>query len=230
MRGVRVEAVLAQASLLVCLVGLIRSGRWRLCYTLPLYILAIVGLGGLTTWGPDFFRSWDYWLWKQHAYDAVKLALPVELSARVCHNFPGARSRLERWLLAVLLLTAAGILLVPYGSDVLLTAAGDLHARVAVGALWLLLATLVAVHRYRIAAHPHHMGLIVGFGVYLAVWGMLLRLLFVRGWSAHALFNALEPPVYVAFAVWLAWVAWRPARSATEDYEAVAALLRERTA
>jgi hypothetical protein len=220
--------VLAQVALLACLVGLVRSGRWRLCYSFAAYLVVVLTFELLQLAFPERFYVWTFWLAKQTAYDAAKLALAVELTFRVCQEFPGAKAVTARWVLALLLLTAAGLVLRPWQADFLLFAAGELHARAVIGTLWLLVAAILAAQHYRLAVHPHHMGVLVGFGVYLAVFGALLRLLQVRGWAAYDLWARLDPPAYALLAFWFAWVAWRQDRAATEDYEAVVNIVRER--
>jgi hypothetical protein len=224
-------AGLSQLAMIACLIGLVRSGRWRLCYGFAAYVAVILTLGPLTTWGPEFFRTWRYWSIKQTAYDAVKLVMVVELAGRICREFPGAKAVTSRWVLAVLLLTAGGIILSAFSGwpvDFLLFAAGELHARAVLGTLWLLAATVVLVRHYRLIVHPHHMGILVGFGAYTALFGALLRLMHVQGWSALSVWSALDPPAYVALTVWFAWMAWRPDGVDADDYETVIVAVRER--
>jgi hypothetical protein len=224
----RLVAGLAQLMLLVSLAGLIRSGRWKLAPTFLVYLLAVLTMEAVYVWYPSRFYGWPYWHLKQTVYDAAKLALAVDLAARICREFPGARVATSRWLLLVLLATAVGLVLRPWQHDFLLMVTGDLHARAVIGTLWLLVATFFAVRHYHLIVHPLHTGLLVGFGAYLAVWGILLRLMFVEGWAALDLWTRLDPPAYLAFSAWLAWVAWRPATVDTENYDAVMALLRQR--
>lgn len=215
--------------MLACLLGLWRTGRWRMAYAFTLYVTLVLVLGPLQTWVPSTFNNWTYWSFKQAIYDVAKLALAIELACRICRHFPGARASVERWLLVVLLSMAAGLIWHPWSSDPVLTWAGEIRARAAIGTLWLFAVTLAAARHYRLPVHPFLMGLLVGLGGYLAVFGALLRLLQIRGWAAYDLWATVDPPAYAALAIWLAWISWRKDSAATEDYEAVVSLFRTRT-
>lgn len=214
--------------MLACLVGLLRSGRWRLIYSFTAYVVLILTLGPLQTWLPERFNNWVYWSYKQTAYDIAKLALAVELAARVCQHFPGARAYTNRGLLVVLLAIGAGLAWHPWTSDPVLAWAAEIRARAAIGTLWLLAISVVTATHFRLPVHPFQMGVLVGMGAYLAVFGALLRLLQMRGWAAYDLWARLDPLAYALLAAWLAWVAWRKDGAATQDYEAVVSIARER--
>ncbi len=224
----RLFAAVAQLALLACLVGLVRSGRWRMVYGFTTYLVLILTLGPLQTWWPATFNNWTYWSLKQTAYDGAKIALAIELAARVCRHFPGARAATARWLLAVLLLTAAGLAWHPWSSDATLDLVSEVHARAVIGTLWLLAATAAAIWHYRLVVHPFLMGLIVGFASYLAIFGGMLRLLNVKGWAAYDVLARLDQPAYLIFALGLAWIAWRRDGPAAESYLEVVASIRTR--
>jgi hypothetical protein len=221
-------AAVCQIAMLTCFIGLLRSGRWRLVYSFTAYVTLILTLGPLQTWLPERFNNWEYWSYKQTAYDVVKLAFAVEIAAIACRHFPGARAATSKWLLAIFLLTALGLAWHPWTDDPILTLASEIRARAAIGTVWLLAATAVMINHYRLPVHPFVMALLVGMGAYLAVSGALLRLLQMRGWAAYDLWARVDPLAYAVLAAWLAWVAWRKDGAATEDYEAVVSMARER--
>jgi hypothetical protein len=224
----RLTAAMAQAAIFVCIVGLVRTGRWRLCVGFLGYALALISLGPLQTWCPRF-NTWAYWSFKETVYSALKLALSAELAARVCRDFPGAKARAERYMLLVLLLVGAGLVLKPWSRDWLQILLGDHLASIAVGSLWLLVSTAIVVRHSRLPVHPFHLGLLVGFAAHQAFFGFLLRLVRVVGWDAGYQYgNALGPPAAVVFACWVAWISWRPDGEATIDYERVVNIMRKR--
>jgi hypothetical protein len=57
--------------------------------------------------------------------------------------------------------------------------------------------------------HPFHAALLGSFAAYLALFGSLLRLEGLHGWSAQAYLNALDPPAYLLLAGWWLYIAWR---------------------
>lgn len=225
----KLTAGLVQLTMLWCLIGLIRSGRWRLSYGFVLYVCVILVLSPLQTWLPGW-NTWGYWQTKQIVYDAVKLVLAMELAWRVSEGFPGARRTTQRWVLAVLIVTAGGMILRPWNADWLLDMTGELHARAVIGTLWVFAATVIGIRHFRVVTRPFYWGLICGFAAYLAVWGFVLRLMQAFGWAAYDFGNALNPPAYALFSAWLAWVAWRPDSQDAKDYKHVMTTLRERSA
>lgn len=224
----RLTATIAQLVVLAALVGLFRSGRHRLCYSFTGYALAIVTLGPLQTWVPGF-NTWAFWTLKETVYGALKLGIAIELTVRIVRWFPGAKAATEWWVLGVLLSTCAGLVLQPFCPNWPAQFVGEYMARLAIGTLWLMVATAVAIGHYRLPTHPFHMGLIVGFSCYQFAFGALLRLVQILGWDQGYLYGtALNPAAYVGFALWLAWVSWRPDGEATENYESVVRVIRER--
>src|SRR5258708_37736621 len=95
-----VVAVLA-ASLLT-LVGILRTGRFRECWTYVGYIIALIAFGAPIAFWPERFwnLSWD--LVKQAVYDSLRIGVALELGFRVTASFPGAAARLRTLMLLVL--------------------------------------------------------------------------------------------------------------------------------
>src|SRR6185295_13125008 len=105
-------ALAGKIALAVVLVGVLRGGLHRRCWSFLVYLLAVflynsaefVGMllydvPGLE-W-PQWFWSWEFWHFQQTTFEVAKLALAVELGVRVVAAFPGT------WRLARALLGAA---------------------------------------------------------------------------------------------------------------------------
>lgn len=204
----KLVGLIVQVAMVVALVGLYRTGRWRLCWSFAPYCAAILIGGGLTAWWPERFHTWAWWSIKQTTYDAIKLSLAAELAWRVCGAHPQARTTLGRWALAGLL-TLGGALVVQPWHPGLISTIGELHGRAVISALFLLTSTLGVAAHYRLRVEHFHSLLMVGFAFYLALFGALLRMMLVSGPAvAHPYWRAIDPPAYALFSCWLAFVAW----------------------
>lgn len=204
----RLIGLIVQAAMALALIGLLRTGRWRECWSFAPYCVAILLGGGLTIWWPAQFHTWQFWAIKQTVYDAIKLSLAAELAWRICRTHPKARTVLGRWALAGLLALSGALVVQPWRPD-LLTTIGELHGRAVIAALFLLTSTLGVAAHYRLRVEQFHSLLMVGFAFYLALFGALLRMMLVSGPAvAHPYWRAIDPPAYALFSCWLAFVAW----------------------
>jgi hypothetical protein len=204
----QLTALISQVAMLSCLVGLIRTGRWRASYAFAAYVVAILTLGPLTTWVGGYFRTWGYWSLKQTVYQGLVLAFAAEMAWRICHAHPRACTMAGRWAIAGLLLCGGALIVQPWHSG-LVTEIGELHGRAVIAALFLLTSTLGVAAHYRLRVEHFHSLLMVGFAFYLALFGALLRMMLVSGPAvAHPYWRAIDPPAYALFSCWLAFVAW----------------------
>lgn len=226
----KVIAAAAEWSVFVCLLGLFVSGRWRLCYSFTAYCVAILGLEIPYQWLGYF--NWPMWMGKQAIFDAIKLIMCLELGLRVLEPFPLARAKAARWAffaMWTMLVSCVYVLRHP-GADGYLFAASELHARAVIACVYLLTIITGAAMYYGLIVHPFHKGLLLSFGMYLAAFGVLLRLFLVKGWLAHSIFNNIDPKAYAVFALSLAFLSWRASGPDEESYQIVVDELKERAA
>lgn len=213
-----VVAVLIQCALLATVVGLVVRGRWRLSWFFAAYVpIALTG-NALVTWWPAVFFVPSFWMAKQAIYDVLKVGIAVELCWRTFRVFPGASTAVRYAIVLVALLT---LLALVFGSVDLadyLGRSGQLHPRIANGVIWLFAVTLILAAWYHVPLHPFHRAILGSFGVYLTVFGALLRLEAINGWAAQAYLNAIDPAAYLLLSVYWVHLAWRPETALTRSY------------
>jgi hypothetical protein len=113
-------------------------------------------------------------------------------------------------------------------SDWYLLAAGELHPRVIVATVWIMVATLALATWHRVPVHPFHRGIALSLGLYLTVFGALLRLEGMYGWSVQRYLNAVDPLAYVAVTGFWAYLAWRPEPAEALEHDRLLATIRAR--
>ncbi len=135
---------------------------------------------------------------------------------RTFSSFPRARYRLAMTLGAVALTTLLGV---AWGSRDAgyLAVLGLLTPRGKAGTLWLFVVVVAFATWHRVPIHPFHRSLLIGFGVYLALYTGLLSLIGLRmeAWAgAYAFLAALDPLAISATVGLWSYAAWRPVREA----------------
>lgn len=193
-------------ALLLALLGLHRRSRLSLCWSFLPYSLAIIVCGNLATLWPSRFFNPEFWLLKQAVYDVCKLAVALELAARVPQAFPGAKRQAQRWILFALAATLLLAALSPAGSYHTMA---EWQQRALVGNTWLFSLTALAVLYYRLPVHVWHRALLGGFAGYLLIFGVGLQALRGAGWSVAPLVGLADGWAYLAVCCWWAVSAWR---------------------
>jgi hypothetical protein len=202
-----------QLAVVAVLAGLARRGRWRLAWLFTAYLLFSVVCGTLIATWPERFYTARFWVVKEGLYEVMRLGLALEIALRAFRRFPGARPAWAMAASAVLTLMLMALADAGWsvGADPAYLAAGnEALPRLAVGTLWLVASVFALAHWYHVPLHPFHAAVLAGLGVYLALFGGLLRLESVYGGDAQAYLNALNPPAAMALTFFWAWAAWRP--------------------
>lgn len=192
---------------LLTLAGILARRRWGLCWSFTAYLAVILVCNSLVSFWPErFYEPW-FWIARTALYDALRIAIALELAYRTFQAFPGAQATARRILFALLIATTAALVALPwdssYGMAVLVW-----EPRVLMGTIWLLNALAVVVIWYRLPIHPYHKAILLGFVPYLLVFTTLLRLLRHYGWEILPLVQSAEPAAYMLLMGWWAWAAW----------------------
>ena len=179
-------AVAVKVGLGVVLVGVLRRGLHRRCWSFLVYLLAVLIYTSAELAGtmciyfkvrglewPQLLWSWEFWHFEQTAFEVVKLALAVELGVRVVAAFPGTW-RLARTLLGAALLT----------TTVAVTLGGaPQHPLLASGTIWLFAAVSLVVILFNLPLDAWYRALLVSFVPYLFVFSTLQSILSRRGYA-----------------------------------------------
>jgi hypothetical protein len=195
-------------ALVALLAGLLWRRRARLCWSFAAYALAILVGNSLASFWPAQFYTPSFWVLKQGVYDALKMAIALELAGRAFIAFPGAMRVARRVFLAVLALSTFVLTaLTPPSSYLTLW---EWQPGIATAALWLLTATALLVVWYQVPVHEWQRAIMLGFAPYLLVFVTVLDLLRRHGWAAlHAGTGLLDSAAYLALVTFWAWAAWR---------------------
>ena len=218
-----------QIVMAVTILGLIVRGRWRMATCLLTYLAWGLVTDLLMVWdGAHFWRQW-FGMLRQGGADLLKMAIALEIAWRAMRFFPGAASALQRASLAIL----AGTALTALAASIGLTDVNDgaywaaiqvVSPRVQGGTLWLMVATLVTAHWYRVPLHSLHATLLASFATYQAMFLTLMTLGDPNSWTMCVFSGYVDNSVFlVAACVW-ALAVWRPERST--DAARVATLRR----
>jgi len=209
-----VVAVLGDLILVGLVIGLITRGRWRLNWAFAAYVPVVLVARVLVGLWPSVFYVYWFWMAEHVVFEALKMAIALELAWRIFRNFPNARAAVGKALLGILMVTLIMVIAaLPDPSTTpasgFLVASGELYPRVLAGTAGLLAATMALALRYHIPVHPFHSGLITSLTAYVAVFGSLLRLEGLYGWTMQRYLNAIDPVAYLLVTCWWARIAWR---------------------
>jgi hypothetical protein len=195
--------------ILLALAGIVARRRWGLCWSFTSYLVVILVCNSLVSFWPErFFKPW-FWLVRTPLYDALKVAITVELAYRTFRAFPGARATARRVLFALIVASSVALMVLPW--DVSYTAGlYEWEPRVLTGIIWLLNALAVVVIWYRVPIHGYHKAILLGFVPYLVIFTIALRLLRHYGFEIGSVIQSAEPVAYMLLMGWWAWAAWEP--------------------
>jgi len=215
-------AVAGKIGLAIVIVGVLRYGLHRRCWSFLVYLLAVLTYDTATTAGMLFYKvpglEWPKWLWSWEAYNfqqmvlgVVNLAVAIELGARVVAAFPGA------WRLARLLLGAA---LVTTTAAVMLGTAPQ-HPLLATGTIWLFAAVTLVIILFNLPVHAWYRALLAGFVPYLFVFSTVHSVLSRRGNALASTLSSIDSVAYLTLIGWWAYAAWRGEERVTDVSPAV---------
>ncbi len=203
-------AVAGKIALAVVVVGVLRRGLHRRCWSFLVYLLAVLtydsaAFAGMTFYDvrglewPRWLWSWEFWHFEQTTLEVVKLAVAVELGIRVVAAFPGTWGLTRTLLGATLLTTTAAVTL---GST-------PQHPLLATGTIWLFAAVSLVVVLFNLPLHAWYRALLAGFVAYLFVFSTWTSILARRGSELAATFERIDQFAYLVLLGWWAYAAWR---------------------
>ena len=194
---------------LLTLAGIVAQRRWRLCWWFTAYLTVILICNSLVSFWPDIFYERRFWLARAPLYDALKVAIAIEIAYRTFQAFPGAQATARRVIFALLVATSVALVAIPWDWSNE-TRLFEWEPRVLTGTIWLLNALAVIVIWYRVPIHAFHRAILLGFVPYLLVFTIVLRLLRHYGMNILPLIQDTEPAAYMLLMGWWAWAAWQP--------------------
>jgi hypothetical protein len=192
------------------LAGLLVRGRWRLWYTFPLLILAVMTHDLLVGWWPHRFHRSQVWQLHQYTLIVIRLAMVIELAIRVFRGFPGAMATARR---ALIMISAAAFLVVtalPTTRTGYAGFVGEVMPRILNGTVWLFAAVAVLIVWYRLPVHWFPKAVLLSYVPYLLVFTVAMNTLGAFGWERGAWVNHLNVWAWRLLALFWAYNAWRP--------------------
>ena len=203
-------AIVVKLLVLALIVGVLRKGLHRQCWSFLAYLVMIFTYGTLELTGILFY-SWpglewprvlwnhDFWDFKQTAYEVIKFGVAIELGARVVAAFPGAW-RTARALLVLTLLTTTAVV-----------ALGDTpqHPLRGTATIWLFASSSLVVTFFRLPIRSWYRALLLGFVPYLFIFTTLTGLLAARGLAAAKVLGSIDQVAYFVLVAWWTYSAWR---------------------
>jgi hypothetical protein len=198
---------------LLTLAGILARRRWSLCWSFSTYLAVILLCNSLVSFWPErFYQPWFY-LVRTGLYDALKVAIALELAYRTFQAFPGAKATARRFLFLLVIASSALLMAVPWDSSYG-AALFEWEPRILTATIWLLNALAVVVVWYRLPIHAFHKAILLGFVPYLLVFTIMLRMLRHYGWDILPVVQSAEPAAYMLLMAWWAWAAWEPETAA----------------
>jgi hypothetical protein len=195
-------------ALIAVLAGLVARDRARLCWSFAVYLVAILLGNSLASLWPSRFYTPEFWVLKQAVYDALKMAVALELAWRAFEAFPGALRAARR---AILVLLAASTLgLAAFTPPSTYATLWDWQPGTVTAALWLLTATALLVVWYQVPVHDWQRAIMLGLAPYLLVFVFVLDLLRRHGWPrVHETAGVVDSLAYLCLVLFWAWAVWR---------------------
>jgi hypothetical protein len=191
------------------LLGIVWRRAYRLCWSFPLYIVAVLVSDVLLVWRPSLF-VWEFWLVNELTHSVLKFTLAAEVGWRMFGVLPGARATLASALLLVSLLTLWAVLSAPLQASPRVVAQTAM-AGVAHGTAWLFGSLLAAKLYFRIPAHPLHQAILRGFVPFLLTFTVALGMLETYGANVRLLASHGYTIAYLLLLVYWNVVVWRKA-------------------
>lgn len=205
----RAIAYAGTAVLISLIAGLFVRRRHRSCAAFTLYALGVLLSDVLIMSWPGRFNTWDFWLAKETAHTALKLAVALEIAAKTFRLFPGARATGRVVVLFILVFTLGASLAVPSHVTTYGVIAGRLLPRVLNGTAWLFVGIAAVILWYRLPVDVFNKAIVMGFAPYLLVFAVAMNAANVYDFKATALSGNIHSASYVAVEVYWALAAWR---------------------
>jgi len=187
--------------------GLLLRGHWRSCYSFTLYLAAFVIFeGAILAWPGRFFRL-DFWLAKESIEAVLKLAVAVEIAARLFERLPTARVTFSLAFLVALFAIATAVA-PTVGADVRTVASVGLP-RLLYGTMLIFAGLLGICLWYHVPLYPIHKAVLLGFVPYLVAFTVVLQILQTFGWDVRSSANYLNTVAFISLLAFWTRAAWR---------------------
>ena len=195
-------------AMLAVLAGLYVTGRSRRCYSIVAYLWAATLGNALTTFWPEVFFHWDFWVRREAFVSILQFGVGVEIAVRSLRAFPGALAAWHRLLVASAVFGSSLVVLaLPRGAD---GGALALPPRMVAATVWLVTITAMVVAHYRIPLIDWHRAVLMGLTAYLFVFTTVVSLLAKLGAPAFPRLGLCDALAYLALMGWWGHTAWKP--------------------
>jgi hypothetical protein len=194
--------------LVAALAGLYARGRSGRSLAIVAYLWAALLGNSLTTFWPQVFFNYDFWMRRQALFDVLKLLVGVEIALRAFRVFPGARATWERLLAAtVVVATTAAFWFLPRDAPPGVSFAHQ--PQIIAGTVWLFTITSLVIVHYRIPIDPWHRAVLLAFVPYQLVFTTAITIMQGLGGSVHPAMGFLDGAAYLVMIAYWAQTAWR---------------------
>jgi hypothetical protein len=183
-------------ALLGLLAVIVLRRRLRQCWAFPAYLVAILVGNTLISIAPSRFYTGSFFVYKQGAYDLLKMAIALELTYRALRAFPGAWRTARMALLFVL--TASTFVLATLTPRSSYGRLWEWQPSVVTATVWLLTTTALLVVWYHVPVRDWQRAILLGLAPYLLVYVTLMDMLRRRGWELRAEIGVLDSLAYLA--------------------------------
>jgi len=187
-------AILLALALLMLAVRKRASVSW----VFTAYLATCLVVNRMIVWWPATFQNYGFWWTKEILYVLLKLAVVFQIGRAVLSAFARARH-------VVLVITAS----IAIGTWLTALTTTDRWVFQALsvaqaGVVWGLAALLIACLWFQLPLHPLHRAILLGFALYLGVYGATLGLVRYLSLSAVPYLSALDSAAYAAtVGLWL---------------------------
>ena len=198
-----------KVALVAALAGLYVRGRSGRSHAMVAYLWAALVGNSLTTFWPDVFFNYEFWMRRQALFDVLKLLVGIEVALRALRLFPGARATWERLTAAsVLGATTSAFWFLPRDAPYSVLFAHQ--PQIIAGTVWLFTLTALVVVHYRIPLDPWHRAILLGFVPYQLVFTTAIAVMTKGGVSLHPAMGFVDSAAYLVMVTYWAQTAWRP--------------------
>ncbi len=206
---------------IAALAGVIVRRRWRLWYTFALLLLVVAVHDVLVALWPSQFHRNHVWRAKEATLILIRLAMVIEITARVFRHFPGALATARKLLIVIFASTFFTVMALPVREGGHAGFVGELMPRVLNGSVWLFAAQAILILWYRLPVHWFQKEILLGYVPYLLVFTVAMNSLGDLGWQRGAWVDRISSAAYIALLLYWTYVAWRrePGRAAPRPLE-----------
>jgi hypothetical protein len=194
--------------LVAALAGLYARGRSGRCLAIVAYLWTALLGNALTTFWPDVFFNYGFWVRRQALFDVLKLLVGIEVAIRAFRIFPGARATWERLLAAsVVVATTSAFWFLPRETPE--DAFFAPQPQIVAATVWLFTITALVIVHYRIPVDPWHRAILLAFVPYHLVFTTAIAVMRNLGTSVHPAMGLIDGMAYLVLLAYWAQTAWR---------------------